>query len=218
MIKAVIFDLDGTLAYTLPDLTEGMNRARARYGLPPITEQFLLAFINGTTEQFIHNAFPKGQSDEYYGKAKQTYLEEYGKCYLHNTTAYDGMAETLSKLRADGLALAVFTNKDNDHANDIVKKLYGDKIFDEILGTGRFPGKPSPEGALYLAEKYGAKPCECAFVGDSDVDMKTAKNAGMTAVGVTWGYREKEILIAAGADITADSPRDIYEIIKKSNA
>ncbi len=218
MIKAVIFDLDGTLAYTLPDLTEGMNRARARYGLPPITEECLLTFINGTTEQFIHGAFPEGQSDEYYRKAKQTYLEEYSKCYLHNTAAYDGMAETLSKLRADRLPLAVFTNKDNDHANDIVKKLYGDKIFDEILGTGRFPGKPSPEGALYLAEKYGAKPCECAFVGDSDVDMKTAKNAGMTAVGVTWGYREKEILIAAGADITADSPRDIYEIIKKSNA
>ena len=109
----------------------------------------------------------------------------------------------------------MFTNKDNDHANDIVKKLYGDKIFDEILGTGRFPGKPSPEGALYLAEKYGVKPCECAFVGDSDIDMKTAKNAGMVAVGATWGYREKEILIGAGADITADNPRDIYEIIKK---
>lgn len=215
MIKAVIFDLDGTLAYTLPDLTEGMNKARACYGLPPITEQFLLTFINGTTDQFIRNAFPQGHSDEYYSKAKEIYLNEYGQCYLHNTKAYDGMAETLSKLYADGLPLAVFTNKDNDHANDIVNKLYGNKIFDEILGTGRFPGKPSPEGALYLAEKYGVKPCECAFVGDSDIDMKTAKNAGMVAVGATWGYREKEILIGAGADITADNPRDIYEIIKK---
>ncbi len=215
MIKAVIFDLDGTLAFTLPDLTEGMNRARACYGLPPVTEEFILSFINGTTDQFIHNSFPAGQSEEYYAKAKQTYLGQYGKCYLHNTTAYDGMAETLSALRADGFPLAVFTNKDNDHANDIVKKLYGDDVFEEILGTGRFPGKPSPDGALYLAGKYGVSPSECAFVGDSDVDMKTAKNAGMVAVGATWGYREKEILIAAGADVTVDRPCDIYDIIKK---
>ena len=215
MIKAVIFDLDGTLAFTLPDLTEGMNRARACYGLLPVTEEFILSFINGTTDQFIHNSFPAGQSEEYYAKAKQTYLGQYSKCYLHNTTAYDGMAETLSALRADGLPLAVFTNKDNDHANDIVKKLYGDDVFEEILGTGRFPGKPSPDGALYLAGKYGVSPSECAFVGDSDVDMKTAKNAGMVAVGATWGYREKEILIAAGADVTVDRPCDIYDIIKK---
>ena len=125
------------------------------------------------------------------------------------------MAETLSKLYSDGLPLAVFTNKDNDHANDIVKKLYGSEVFEEILGTGRFPGKPSPDGALYLAGKYGVSPSECAFVGDSDVDMKTAKNAGMVAVGATWGYREKEILIASGADVTVDRPCDIYDIIKK---
>lgn len=215
MIKAVIFDLDGTLAYTLPDLTEGMNRARARYGLPPVTRKHLLSFINGTTDQFIRNSFPEGQSDEYYSKAKEIYLNEYSQCYLHNTTAYDGMAETLSKLYSDGLPLAVFTNKDNGHANDIVKKLYGSEVFEEILGTGRFPGKPSPEGALYLAGKYGVSPSECAFVGDSDVDMKTAKNAGMVAVGATWGYREKEILIASGADVTVDRPCDIYDIIKK---
>ena len=91
MIKAVIFDLDGTLAYTLPDLTEGMNRARARYGLPPVTRKHLLSFINGTTDQFIRNSFPEGQSDEYYGKAKEIYLNEYSQCYLHNTTAYDAI-------------------------------------------------------------------------------------------------------------------------------
>ena len=215
MIKAVIFDLDGTIAFTLPDLTEGMNRARARYGLPPVTRKHLLSFINGTTDQFIRNSFPEGQSDEYYSKAKEIYLNEYSQCYLHNTTAYDGMAELLADLRADGLPLAVFTNKDNDHANDIVKKLYGSEVFEEILGTGRFPGKPSPEGALYLAEKYGVSPSECAFVGDSDVDMKTAKNAGMVAVGVTWGYREKEILKEAGADFIADKPSVFYDIINK---
>ena len=215
MIKAVIVDLDGTIAFTLPDLTEGMNRARARYGLPPVTRKHLLSFINGTTDQFIRNSFPEGQSDEYYGKAKEIYLNEYSQCYLHNTTAYDGMAELLADLRADGLPLAVFTNKDNDHANDIVKKLYGGEIFEEILGTGRFPGKPSPEGALYLAEKYGVSPSECAFVGDSDVDMKTAKYAGMVAVGVTWGYREKEILKEAGADFIADKPSVVYDIINK---
>lgn len=215
MIKAVIFDLDGTIAFTLPDLTEGMNRARARYGLPPVTRKHLLSFINGTTDQFIRNSFPEGQSDEYYSKAKEIYLNEYSQCYLHNTTAYDGMAELLADLRADGLPLAVFTNKDNDHANDIVKKLYGGEIFEEILGTGRFPGKPSPDGALYLAGKYGVSPSECAFVGDSDVDMKTAKNAGMVAVGVTWGYREKEILKEAGADFIADKPSVVYDIVNK---
>ena len=215
MIKAVIFDLDGTLAYTLPDLTEGMNRARARYGLPPVTRKHLLSFINGTTDQFIRNSFPEGQSDEYYGKAKEIYLNEYSQCYLHNTTAYDGMAETLSKLRADGLPLAVFTNKDNDHANDIVKKLYGSEVFEEILGTGRFPGKPSPEGALYLAEKFGASPSECVFVGDSDVDAMTAQNAGCRCVLVSWGFRERKLLESFSPSAVVDTAEELAkELIK----
>ncbi|MBQ9510965.1 MAG: HAD family hydrolase [Clostridia bacterium] len=218
MIKAAIFDLDGTLANTLPDLTEGMCRARARYGFPPITEKEILKFVNGTTDDYVHKCFPEGQDEDFFQQAKKVYIEEYSRCYLNNTYAYEGMTSLMDDLKSRGIRLAVFTNKDHKSANDIVKKLYGDGVFEIILGTGFFPGKPDPAGALYLAEKLGAKPSETVFIGDSDVDVNTAKNAGMIRLDVSWGYRDEAFLHGAGAQYIAHDAGEILKIIDKINS
>lgn len=217
MIKAAIFDLDGTLACTLPDLTEGVSRTRARFGRPPITEEEVLTFINGTTLEYIHNCFPDLTGDEM-ALAEKTYMEEYSHCFLDHTYAYEGLVEVVAELKRRGIRVAVFTNKDNHHANEIVKKLYGDGTFELIIGTGRFPGKPDPTGALYIAEQLGATPAETVFIGDSDVDVHTGLNAGMVCLDVSWGYRSEEILIAEGAQYMAHTPADILEIINEINS
>lgn len=218
MIKAAIFDLDGTLAYTLPDLTEGLNRTRERFGLDRITANDTLKFINGTTAQFIRSCFPEGMDEQYYSDAVNTYIDEYSKCFLDNTTAYDGLSETLGILKRSGVRLAVLTNKDNRHANTIVNKLFGGDVFETVIGTGRFPGKPDPTSSLYIADMFSAKPCEIVFIGDSDVDVITAKNAGMIALDVSWGYRSEDILLEAGADHIAHKPEDIIKIIGQINS
>lgn len=217
MIKAVIFDLDGTLACTLPDLTEGVSRTRARFGRPPITEAEVLKFINGTTHEYIHNCFPDLTGEQMH-IAEQTYMEEYSHCFLDHTYAYEGLTEVVDELKRRGFRLAVFTNKDNLHANAIVKKLYGEDTFEMIIGTGMFPGKPDPTGAVYIAEKLGAAPEETAFIGDSDVDVHTGINAGMVRLDVSWGYRSEDILIAEGAQYMAHTPADIIKIIDEINS
>ena len=215
MIKVAIFDLDGTLACTLPDLTEGMCRARKHFGMPPITEEEVLEFINGTTLEYIHNCFPTFEG-EMMKKAEETYLREYSDCYLDNTYAYEGLVDTVRKLKEDGIRLGVFTNKDNEHAGQIVRKLYGD-LFEIVVGTGRFPGKPDPTGAVYIADFLGAKPEETVFIGDSDVDVHTGLNAKMICLDVSWGYRPEDFLIEQGAQYIAHSPAEILEIINKLN-
>lgn len=215
MIKAAIFDLDGTLACTLPDLTEGMCRTRKKFGMPPITEEEVLVFINGTTLEYIHNCFPMLGPEEM-KKAEETYLREYSECYLDNTYAYDGLVDAVRRLKESGIRLGVFTNKDNEHAGQIVRKLYGD-LFEIVVGTGRFPGKPDPTGAIYIADFLGAKPEETVFIGDSDVDVHTGQNAAMTCLDVSWGYRSEEFLVEQGAQYMAHSPQEIVEIIEKLN-
>ena len=218
MIKAAIFDLDGTLANTIPDLTEGMCRARAKFGLPPITEEEVLKVVNGTTAQYVRDCFPKDKDENFYELAEKTYMSEYSQCYLNNTYAYDGMIELVGKLLSCGMRLAVFTNKDNKSANEIVKKLYGEETFEIILGTGFFPGKPDPSGALYIAGKLGAAPEEIVFIGDSDVDVNTAKNAGMIRLDVSWGYRSEAFLLNAGAEYIAHDADEILTVIEKINS
>lgn len=212
MFKAAIFDLDGTIAYTLPDLAEGLTRAHEKYGLPPVTEEQVLKFVNGTTDEFIRACFPAGQSREYYAEALNTYLCEYSKCCLHNTRAYDGINEALLILRENNIKLAVLTNKDDSSAKGIVEKLFPG-IFDIIIGHGRFPGKPDPQSTLYIADFFGAKPEEVAYFGDSDVDMMTSERAGTYTCGVTWGYRGADILEKTGARVLLGNPEKIIDVI-----
>ena len=147
-------------------------------------------------------------------KALALYEEEYSKCYAEKTYAYDGMNEALSLLKREtGVKLAVLSNKQDKFVKEIIKKLFPQDLFDVVSGLNKMPPKPDPTSILHIAKKLGVKPQNCFMVGDSDVDIRTAKNAGFTSIGVSWGYRDRSVLEETGADFVVSSPEELFQIL-----
>lgn len=213
MIKAAIFDFDGTLANTLPDLCSSLNRMRAHFGFAPITVEDVLKAVNHATRRYVRLSLPEEFDESRMDEAMEVYFASYAVHYLDETVPYDGMAETVSKLKEQGVRVAVMSNKDNKHLREMVEKLFPN-LFETVWGTVEgVPVKPDPARAFLIADELGVKPEEFAFIGDSDVDMKTANNAGMAAIGVSWGYRDPQILRENGACKVAENADDLYQIL-----
>ena len=214
MIKAAIFDFDGTLANTMPDLVITLNSMRAHFGYAPITEREVLRAVNNATPQFVRLCLPEDFDESRMEEAMSTYYAAYAIHYLDETAPYPGIADLLAKLRGDGVRLAVMSNKDDRHIKKMTQTLFPE-AFDQMWGTvAGVPVKPNPARAFMIAEDFGVRPDEVAFVGDSDFDMITAVNAGMIPIGVTWGYRDAETLKSGGAAYLANSANALYQIIK----
>ena len=217
MIKAAIFDLDGTLCYTINDLRTAMNAMLAEFGFPLRTVEGILAAINFGAHEFVRRSLPEeAQGDpELVERCYACYVGHYDKHYLDTTYAYPGIPELIAGLREDGLKLAVLSNKGDSHTKALISKLFPAGSFDVVLGgTDRFPTKPDPTSALWIARELGAEPDEVLYVGDSDVDMKTADNAGFFACGVSWGYRAPDVLAANGARRIVERPGDLSGLVK----
>lgn len=215
MIKAAIFDLDGTLADTMDDLKIAMNAMLRSFGWKERSREELLRFINQGARSFVKDSLPDNieKTDDLVNTALKTYLNCYSKCYDVDTYAYEGMKETIEALHKSGIKLGVLSNKDDSYVKAIIKKLFGEEYFVSAEGFLDLPHKPDPSSALRIADKMNVMPSECAFIGDSDTDMKTAKNAGMIPVGVTWGYRNAEVLTQAGAKYIVNHPDEIITLI-----
>lgn len=202
-IKAYIFDLDGTIAFTLKDLNTAMNQMLEELKFPLMTEQDILNNINCGARQFVTKCLPKSEQDnaDTVELAFLRYREHYNKCYLDTTVPYPNVKEGLEYIKSRGIKLAVFSNKSSEQTIPIAEKLFPKGTFDIIMGhDGRFEHKPNPDGALYIANHLEISPKDIGFVGDSDVDMHTAINAGMHLFGVSWGYRSPELLTSLGAE------------------
>ena len=210
--KLAIFDLDGTICDTNPDLTTGINGMRAYYGLPPLTESDVKRHINNGADLLTQRCLPEDFPKERYAEAKEIYLAAYSKCYMQKTYPYPGMREAVGRIRSCGMQTAVFSNKGDGHVRNLVESLYP-SLFDFTLGDGIYPVKPDPAGALAIAKRFGRTKDECVFIGDSHIDMQTAANAGMYRIGVSWGYRPPELLIENGADAIAYSPEELASLI-----
>lgn len=209
MIKAAIFDLDGTLADTLDDLGTAMNGMLRRFGWPERTREELRCFINRGARVFVARSMPEGSwndmHDPIVDEAIAVYNECYDKCFNDQTHPFDGIPDALSALACAKIKMGVLSNKQDFFVKPMAEKLFPN-TFGVIRGQGEFPEKPSPESAVATARELGAAPDECVFIGDSDIDMKTAVNAGMYPIGVAWGYREPDVLREAGAEFIADTP------------
>lgn len=217
----VIFDLDGTLAYTLDDIITAVNNMLSKLGYKTRTKAEILKFINNGARELVRRALPKlvQESEFIVDSALEVYGDEYKKCYLEKTHPYDGIIEVLEELKNDGVKIAVLSNKQDKFVKDIIYKLFGKNFFSCVQGQASgMPAKPDPTYSFSICKQMGVKPSNCFFVGDSDVDMKTAKNAGMTSIGVLWGYREKTVLEEADATFIAEAPVDLQEILKEQIA
>ncbi len=212
MYKALIFDLDGTLADTLDDLQLAMNEMLRSFGWPERSRAELLRFINRGARNFVADSMPDGswktKDDEIVDRALAAYGEAYRSRPIVLTKPFPGIREALASLKKKKVRLAVLSNKQDELVRVIIETLFPG-VFDAVSGQRDLPVKPDPAAALQLADKLGVLPRECVFCGDSDIDMRTARNAGMLSLGVLWGYRDEGCLAAAGADHLIASPEDI---------
>ena len=213
MIKAAILDFDGTLANTLPDLKITLNLTREAYGLAPVTEEDILVHVNNHMPVYIRRMIPELGDEALWDEALEKYYAFYDDHYLAETVPYPGIPEMLVKLKEQGVKLAVMSNKNHSHILKMVDALFPD-MFDSVWGTiPEVPAKPNPARAYLIAEEFGMDISEIAFIGDSDVDMLTACNAGAVPVGVAWGYRPAYVLRETGAVSTPADSSELYDVL-----
>ncbi|MBQ7583044.1 MAG: HAD family hydrolase [Lachnospiraceae bacterium] len=223
--EAAIFDLDGTTANTLENLAFCANSVIAEYGMTPAeTERYKYFVGDGSRVQMQRLLAYKGR---YAGPEDEPFLEEVFARYLSflsehcadGVTVYDGMPRLLSGLLERGVKCAVFSNKPHEQACKVVASVYPAGTFTEVLGQmDSYPRKPDPTGALLLADRMRVPPEKCIYVGDTNTDMKTGKNAGMYTIGVLWGFRDRDELEKAGADTIVSAPAEILDIIFPSHS
>jgi len=214
MITA-IFDLDGTLADTICDLGDAVNYGLEKLGFPTHDYESYKKMVGNGVKKLCLRALPedkKEKTEELLG----LFREYYNVHYLDKTCLYDGMKETLEKLSDSGVVLAVATNKPEDVAREIVMELLPDTDFVKVLGGVDY--RPSKPDSAILIEIFAALPDvenRVYMIGDSNVDVQTAKNAGIESIGCAWGFRGRAELEAEGADFIAEKPADIADIILK---
>lgn len=216
MVKGVIFDLDGTLIDTIEGLANSVNAAMDYYGFPNHSIDAYRSFVGNGVGKLVERALPEDKK-QLCEDARKIFEKHYAETMLDILPVYDGIREMLDYLLEKGVKIAVNTNKMDIFAKPMIKKVFGD-IFCEVLGEVReFSRKPAPDGANYLLECMGISKDECLYVGDSQVDIKTAKNAHIKCVSVTWGFVSRETLLDNEPEILVDNPREIIDLIEREN-
>ncbi|MBO5879674.1 MAG: HAD family hydrolase [Clostridia bacterium] len=218
MIKACIFDLDGTLLDTITTITHYVNYALESQNLPPVTEEECKYFAgNGATLLIERALASKGVSDSaVFERTFAVYNAAYNAAPLHLTTVFDGVEQLISDLKSRGIKLAVLSNKPHVAVFDIVKSFFGDS-FDAVFG-GRegVPLKPAPDAVFAVLSELGVLPEETAYVGDTGVDMLTGKAFGARkTVGVLWGFRPAKELWEGGADAVVSTVEELLSEVLK---
>lgn len=217
MKKLLIFDLDGTLADTLPTLTESMNSVLSEFSYPPVDDAHICYAIGNGMELMCRRCIPSEHYDnaDIYLPFLASYKAAYAKNYLNIDEPYAGLAETIAELKSCGYAIAALSNKPHRYTVDIVEKLFGKGYFADIRGMIEgVPTKPDPTSFLDIAAKLGFTAENTVMVGDSEPDINVANNAGAKSIAVSWGYRTPEQLKAAGAETVIDTPSELLEILK----
>lgn len=213
--EAVIFDLDGTLLDTLEDLGDSMNSVLKENGFPQHRSDNYSYFIGNGARKLVERALPEGHKDELsVNRYLVEWLAAYGQWWNVKTKPYVGIMDMLLKLRELRIPLAILSNKPHDDVLKLVAHYFDDSLFSSITGQkDHIPHKPSPDGAFLICEQFGVLPDKCIFVGDTSVDMETAKVAGMTAIGVSWGFRPVRELLESGADSIINKPEELLSLL-----
>ena len=216
MIKAVLFDLDGTLVNSLTDLADSTNFALEKLGYPTHETEKYKYFVGDGIPMLIKRALPEGErTKETQAQCLELFMSRYREHYFDKTDAYDGIKELLLGLKSEGFKIAVISNKAQEMAQKVVSKVFGD-IFDAVAGKrDGYKTKPDPALTLEVIKELGVTPESSVLVGDSGMDMAAAVNAKVTGIGVLWGFREKPELIRNGAKFIASRPSQILDIIKE---
>jgi phosphoglycolate phosphatase len=214
--RGIIFDLDGTLANTLTDIANSMNRVLTAHGYPAHGTGEYKLLVGRGLENLVKQALPEhARQPSEISACLAEMMDDYARHCLVKTCLYEGVKEMIHELGLREIKLAVFSNKAEPLTLKIVSQLLGDVYFERVMGARPgFPKKPDPAGALAISDQMGIAPEEIIYLGDSDVDMITATKAGMFAVGALWGFRTAEELRDNGAKLLIDNPMDMIAMIR----
>lgn len=209
--QACIFDLDGTLLDTLQDLANSVNIALEDFGQPVRTVEEVRAFVGNGVRKLMQRAVPEETDEDLGERIYERFLEVYDREKNHYTKPYDGILELIALLKARGIACAVLSNKNDDAVAALCEAHFPNCFeFTQGMRPGVAP-KPAPDALFALCTRMGINPEDAVYIGDSEVDVKTAQAAGMRLVAVTWGFRSREMLAKTGAKEMIDAPRELIE-------
>ena len=218
MYKTVVFDLDGTLLNTIDDLADAGNRVCAARGWPQHTVEEYKYFVgNGIPKLVERFSPPEARTPDQLADTLAAFQADYGAHLRDKTAPYPGIPALLARLKAAGVQLAVFSNKADPLARQVVADYFDTALFDAVRGAlPGVPTKPAPQGTLALMQAIGADPAATLYVGDSNVDVDTAHNAGLPCCGVLWGFRTRQELTDAGAEHLAADAEELWNVIVKA--
>ena len=215
MTRFFLFDLDGTVLDTLGTIAYYANGALVKNGVEPIEKEQYKYLVGRGIANLVRSMleYRSVYSDELYERVYHDYDTAYNADVAYGTEIYPEMKETLDELRARGCRLAIVSNKPDFAARTVVNATFGEGYFDFVTGQKEgAPFKPDPTVVNAVIDFFGAERAECVYVGDTGGDMKTAKNAGVRAVGVLWGFRDREELLENGADLLLSGARELLDI------
>lgn len=215
-MKACIFDLDGTLTNTLESMTYSVNLTLEEMGLSKITKDQCRLFVGNGARVLIEKSL-KAAGDTDASRIEEG-MEIYGRIFDRNctyhVTPYEGIPEMLKALKDKGIQLAVLSNKPDRQTVKVVKAIFGEELFDYAQGQKEgIRRKPEPDGVWYLMEQMHVSKEECLYIGDSEVDAATGKNAGLKTIGVLWGFRDRKTLETAEVDDLIDRPDELLQFV-----
>lgn len=210
----VVFDLDGTLLNTLEDLADAVNHTLAAHDYPLRTLEEVRQFVGNGVARLMELALPQGRQNPHFDAYLQEFKEYYAVHMLDKTAPYDGILPMLATLKRQGIKLAIVSNKFDPAVKGLNQRFFGAWISTAIGESANIAKKPAPDTVFQALRELGSVQSESLYVGDSDVDIATARNAGMDCISVSWGFRSRAFLLEHGAACIASTPE---EFLSKGN-
>jgi len=216
MITCLIFDLDGTLLNTLEDLCDSVNFALSKFGYPEKSLEEVRCAVGNGVNVLFERVLPEGKCNPNFDLVVTTFKDNYKNNMCNKTKPYEGIIEVLKVLKDKGIQTAVVSNKFDDAVKSLCKRYFGDLI-QVAIGENELAGirkKPAPDSVFKVIEELHVDVEKVLYVGDSETDVQTAKNAEIGCIGCIWGFRDKNILQNEGARYIIESPKEILDIVK----
>lgn len=214
MKKLVIFDMDGTLIDSLPDIMSRLNSTLERFGYPKLDKLSVMEIIGNGARDLVKDAVPEKISEQKLDEMYEDFCTLYRGDFGSKTKVFDGIMEVIDTLTSKGYLLAIVTNKMQFGAEATCKRFFPNVAFSKIVGqSDDYPVKPHPASTIALLKELDVKPENAYFIGDGETDYLTSKNANVNGISCLWGYRSKEILSSFGATVFVDTPKDILTLL-----